>query len=370
MPLYLQTIGFSIAGIGLLEGIAEAMAGLSKGYFGRMSDRMQSRLPFVRWGYIISALSKPLLILWPSVGWVFGMRTADRLGKGIRTGARDAMLSAQATPETKGKVFGFHRSLDTAGAALGPLAALIYLYFHPGAYRWLFVAALIPGLLAVVFTLFLHETPSGGGRKGSGSFFGYLRYWKISSTPYKYLVTGLLAFTLFNSSDAFLLLGLKSAGYSDSGLISTYIFYNLVYALLSYPLGSLADRVGLKQMMVSGLAVFALVYSLMGFANSQWQFALLFGLYGYYSAATEGISKALISNLTVGNETATAIGFYTSLASIAALLASSLAGLIWYLWGMKTMFLVSGIGVALVVAYFLIGTDQGMFQAPGKEVEA
>ena len=138
MPAYLRSIGFSIVAIGLLEGLAEAVAGLSKGYFGKLSDHKGRRVPFVQLGYSLSALSKPLMALLIQSLWIFFARTIDRLGKGIRTGARDALLSSETTPEHKGRVFGFHRSWDTIGAVLGPAAALIYLYFRPGEYRTLF----------------------------------------------------------------------------------------------------------------------------------------------------------------------------------------------------------------------------------------
>ena len=130
MPVYLTSIGFSVMLIGILEGIAEAVAGLSKGYFGQSSDVMGRRVPFVRGGYALSALSKPMMALltWP--WWIFLARTLDRLGKGIRTGARDAILSDETIPENKGKVFGFHRSMDTVGAAIGPVIALVFLYFY------------------------------------------------------------------------------------------------------------------------------------------------------------------------------------------------------------------------------------------------
>ena len=140
MPLFLKSIGFTVLMIGVLEGLAEATAGLSKGYFGQLSDHKGKRLPFVRFGYALSALSKPLMGLFTQVWWIFIARTADRLGKGVRTGARDAYLSDCTTSQHKGKVFGFHRSLDTLGAFLGPVLALIYLYFYPGQYTMLFLS--------------------------------------------------------------------------------------------------------------------------------------------------------------------------------------------------------------------------------------
>ena len=191
-------------------------------------------------------------------------------------------------------------------------------------------------------------------KQKSPGFFAFLSYWKVSSKHFKLLVAGLLMFTLFNSSDAFLLLSIKSKGFSDTYMIGIYIFYNLIYALLSFPIGILADKFGLARTLIFGLLVFAVVYSLMGFAILLWQFIVIFGFYALYAASTEGISKALISNIAKKNNTATAIGFYTSFASIFTMLASSLAGLLWYTLGMKTMFLISGAGVLCVAVYLAV----------------
>lgn len=355
MPVYLKTIGFSVVLIGVLEGFAEATAGLSKGYFGNLSDRLGHRLPFVKWGYLLSAISKPMMAAFTYPLWIFFARTTDRLGKGIRTGARDAMLSDETSIENKGKVFGFHRALDTTGAAIGPMIALLYLAFFPEQYKWLFIIAFAPGIAAIAFTFLIKEKRREPTAKATQvGFLNYLGYWKKSSIAYKRVVSGLLAFTLFNSSDAFLLLALKFQGLSDTMMIGVYIFYNLIYALLSYPVGMIADKLGLKQILVAGLLIFAGVYTSMGFADSLWQFGIIFSLYGFYAAATEGVSKALISNIADRADTATAIGFFTSLASIITMLASSLAGLLWYNFGPQVMFLVSGAGVGCVVIYFAV----------------
>jgi MFS family permease len=351
MPVYLRSIGFSIILIGILEGLAEATAGLSKGYFGNLSDNTGKRVPFVQWGYALSAISKPLMAIFVLPLWIFFARTLDRLGKGIRTGARDAILSDETTPEHKGKVFGFHRALDTAGAAIGPFAALIYLYFYPHQYKLLFILAVIPGLVAILLTFFLKEKAKAPAIKRPVGIFAYFSYWKIAQKEYKLLIIGLLAFALFNSSDAFLLLAVKNRGLSDTSMIGVYIFYNLIYALLSFPIGILADRIGLKTTLVGGLLVFATVYFFMGFSSSLFQFSVLFSLYAVYAAATEGISKALISNLAAAGDTATAIGFYTSFASLFSLAASSLAGVLWYNFGPRTMFTISAIGVLSAALY-------------------
>jgi MFS family permease len=354
MPVYLKSIGFSVVLIGILEGVAEATAGLSKGYFGKKSDTSGKRVPFVQWGYSLSAISKPMLAFFVYPLWIFLSRTIDRLGKGLRTGARDAILSDEATAATKGKVFGFHRSMDTLGAVLGPLFALLYLYYHPGSYKPLFLIAFVPGLLAVSASLFLKRKKKiTKSQKTRVPFFSFLKYWKVSPAAYRKLVVGLLIFTLFNSSDVFLLLKIKQAGFNDTMVIGVYIFYNLVYALFAFPVGIVADNIGLKKIFVGGLAMFAIVYFGMAFNNQLYIFFILFFLYGVYASATEGISKAWISNISDKKDTATAIGTYSGLQSICAMLASSLTGVLWYSFGAATAFTITGIVTLFVIIYFI-----------------
>ncbi len=354
MPIYLKSIGFSIVLIGILEGVAEATAGLSKGYFGKLSDINGKRVPFVQIGYAFSAISKPMMAIFIFPIWIFFARTIDRFGKGIRTGARDAILSDEATAETKGKVFGFHRSMDTLGAVIGPSLALVYLYYFPQDYKTLFLIAFIPGLLAVLATFYLKEKKANENRpKVSTPFFSFLKYWKTSPKEYRRLVIGLLIFTLFNSSDVFLLLKAKQSGLDDTMVIGIYIFYNLIYALFAFPIGILADRLGLKTIYIFGLALFAIVYFGMSITSNLYFFFGLFFLYGIYASATEGISKAWISNITDRKNTATAIGTYSGLQSICTMLASSLTGLIWYHFNAKTAFMTTAIVSSLLIGYFL-----------------
>ncbi|MBS1733065.1 MAG: MFS transporter, partial [Bacteroidetes bacterium] len=341
MPLFLKDIGYSAVFIGVLEGVAEAIAGISKSYFGKRSDAMGKRLPFVQLGYGFSAISKPLLAFFAYPLWIFFCRTLDRLGKGIRTGARDAMLSDESTAATRGRVFGFHRAMDTLGAVMGPAIALVYLYYHPRAYTTLFIIAFAPGLLALLSTLLIKEKKKAVSEKkeiAQPRLFAFFSYWKNSPVAYRKLVIGLLLFALFNSSDVFLLLKMKESGLNDVSCIGIYIFYNLVYALCSYPLGMMADKAGLKRIFLLGLVLFAMVYAGFAFNNSMFIFVLMFAVYGVYAAATEGISKAWISNLVPKNETASAIGTYSGLQSICSLIASSLAGIIWYKFGATAMF--------------------------------
>lgn len=356
MPIYLKEIGFSILLIGVLEGVAEATAGLSKSYFGKLSDVSGKRLPFVRIGYLMSTVSKPMMAVFVYPLWVLFSRTIDRFGKGIRTGARDALLSDEATPQTKGQVFGFHRAMDTVGAVIGPSLALIYLYLFPGNYKALFLLAFIPGIVAISFTFLLKEAKMESRKfeLTPVSFFSFAQYWKESPSTYKKLVAGLLAFTLINSSDVFLLLKIKEAGLSDTTIIGVYVFYNLVYALAAFPLGKLSDKIGFKRTIIFGFTVFAFVYLGMSISNELHEFVIMFLLYGIYAAATESVAKAWISNISEKKDIATAIGTYTGFQSVFTMIASSFAGFLWLTLGSSSIFLFTSATTFLVILYLII----------------
>lgn len=366
IPVYLKEIGFSILLIGILEGVVNFTAGISKGYFGKLSDEKGLRLPFVKLGYLLSAVSKPLLAVFVYPVWVFFVRTMDRLGKGIRTAARDALLSQEATKETKARVFGFHRGMDTVGAAIGPVIALLFIYFYPGDYKTLFYLAFIPGVLSILCIFLLKEKKQPVSTLGKGGFFSFFKYWKVASPEFKKITTGLLLFALFNSSDIFLLLITKetignntitlmgATFNSDTITIAAYIFYNLVYAIASYPLGSLADKLGFKKILLTGFMLFAIVYGGFAFSPSVPVIFALFFIYGIYAAATEGVIKAWITNLAHNENTATAIGFYTSCESVCALLASIIAGALWTGLGSEYTFITTSAIALIVCFYFLL----------------
>jgi len=353
MPVYLNSIGFTALWIGILEGIAEAVAGLSKAWFGNFSDRSGRRVPFIRSGYFLSAISKPMMAIWTWPAWILLARSTDRLGKGIRTGARDAMLADESREANRGKVFGFHRFMDTLGAAIGPALALVFLLFYPGQYSTLFLIAFLPGLAGVLLTFLLkdkaHAAPVVTESKKP---FGFFSYWKNAGSGYKKVTLGLLAFGLFNSSDAFLLLVAKHNGLSDSYIVGAYIFYNMVYALASFPAGILADKFGPRKMLITGLAFFILAYASMPFAGTLQSLLIAFLFYGVYAACTEGVSKAWISMLCGSGERATALGFYSGSLSLVTLAASVTAGMLWMKFSPVTMFLFSAGGAFAVALFF------------------
>ena len=355
MPVYLSSIGFSVLAIGILEGVAEAVAGLGKGYFGSLSDRTGNRLGFVRWGYFLSAIAKPLIGLTSLPAVVFGGRTVDRVGKGVRTAARDALLSAESTPATRARVFGLHRAMDTTGAVIGPVLALIWLWQSHGALRPLFFIAFVPGSVSVgLLFLLKSDGPKPAAKPKSYRFGNFTDYWRNATPEYRRLVLPLLMFALFNSSDYFLLLRVKQCGYDNTIVIGLYIAYNTVYALASYPLGSLADKIGLKRVLVAGLILFGGVYAAMALPLSLTGFALVFLVYGLYAAATDGITKAWISNNCREGDTATAIGTFSAFQSLCTMGGSIIAGWIALVTSLNVVFILSGM-VALMVSGLIIG---------------
>ena len=351
MPGYLRGIGFSVLMIGFIEGFVSFFSGISKGYFGNLSDSTGRRLPFIRGGYFLSALSKPLLALGSLPLYILFIRTLDRLGKGLRTAPRDALLADASTPETRGRVFGLHRGMDTLGAALGPLFALFFLSQNPGSYKALFLIAFIPGIISVALLFILKEKRSSSS-SARPHFFSYFGYWKRASPSYRRFVIPILVFALFNSADVFLILRMKEVSGSDTQTILAYVIYNIVYALAAFPAGALADRFNYRIILSTGFVLFSIVYFLFAFGNSTPWLIAGFVIYGFYAAATEGLIKAAISNLSNKEEKATALGFHASAESICLLMASILAGLIWASGGPSLTFSISAI-VAIFTAIFI-----------------
>jgi MFS family permease len=354
-PLFLKSIGYGVVLIGVIEGVAEAIAGLSKSYFGELSDRKGVRIPFIRGGYWLSAIARPMMAAFTYPVWILFSRSLDLFGKGLRTSARDALLSDESNSKNKSTVFGFHRAMDTLGAVVGPSLGLLYLYFYPGSYRLMFLFAFVPALAAGLAIIFLKEKRKPlKTKKEKWSLLSSFSYIGRSPVEYKKLLLGLLIFTLFNSSNAFLILKVKESGVSDIAAVGVYIFYNLVYALFSYPMGLLADRFGSKTIFIFGLVLFAVVYAGIGWNTNIWLFYLLFFIYGLYMASTEGISRAWISNIADKEDTGSALGIYAGLSSILTLFASIIAGLIWSKFSPQaTFYLTAGVTIAVVI-YFII----------------
>ncbi len=347
-PVFLTSVlGASMAVVGIIEGVAEVTAGFLKGYFGALSDRVRKRSIFVTTGYSLSAIVKPLPGFFPGVGVVVGSRVLDRVGKGIRSAPRDALLAANSDGDS-GAVFGFHRGMDTLGAALGPVLALVILYFYPENYTLVFLMAFIPSIPAVVATLYVKDKFIEKKSNKPGS---YLSLLKSVPASYKKILLIVVLFSFVNSSDVFLILQTGHAAGSEMIAIAGYIFYNLVYASASYPVGLLADKLGKRRIFAFGLLVFAVVYLGFAFTTATIPLFGLFALYGIYASATEGVVKAWVSDVVPDNLRGSAIGLLTMLQSFAVMAGSTLTGLLWDQYGAAVPFIISG-SVALLLAFF------------------
>ena len=356
-PLFLTTVlGASMAVVGIIEGIAEFTSGFLKGYFGRLSDKTGRRSIFVTIGYSISAIVKPLPGIFPFISTVLFSRVSDRVGKGVRTAPRDALLASYADSGINGKggntgaIFGFHRGMDTLGAALGPVAALVLLHFYPGDYVLIFLVAFVPSIIAVGFTALVKDKAVSFAQKKREQ---YSSVWKNSPAQYKNVVYLITLFSLVNSSDVFLILKSQNVSHSSTQAILGYIFYNLIYAGASYPMGKLSDRFSKRNIFILGLVAFSVVY--FGFAvapNLDFIWGM-FVLYGIYAASTEGVAKAWVSDLIPDNSRATAIGLLTMLSSFAMMTGSLITGILWDKFGPAIPFFVSSV-VSLAVAFSLL----------------
>ena len=348
-PIFLTVVlGSSMAVVGLIEGIAELTAGVLKGYVGNLSDKLRKRSIFVVIGYSISALSKPLPGIFPSIGVVAASRTTDRIGKGIRTAPRDALLASYTNKNT-GAVFGFHRGMDTLGAAIGPLLALLLLSVYPNNYQLIFLIAFVPSLIAVSITLTVRDNVIVKDKKDRKNLFVF---FKESSKTFKRIILLLTLFALVNSSDVFLILKSREITSSSSLAIISYVFYNLVYAFASYPIGKVSDKLGKKKILITGFIIYSFVYLGFALADNLTIIFLLFAFYGIYAASTEGIAKAWVSDLIPDENRGKAIGILTMTTSIAIMLGSFLAGILWDKFGSAVPFLLSSI-VSFIIALLL-----------------
>lgn len=344
-PIFLTVVlGSSMAVVGLIEGIAEVTSGLLKGYFGNLSDKLGKRSIFVVFGYGISALAKSLPGIFQNIPVVLTSRVSDRIGKGIRTAPRDALLASYSNGNS-GAVFGFHRALDTWGAAIGPVLALALLNFYPNNFQLIFLAAFVPSVIAVVFTLFVKDNDASSNEKSKKN---YLEFWKSAPNQYKQVLVLITIFSLVNSSDVFLILKSQNITQSSSLAIFGYVFYNIIYAIFSYPLGGLADKYGKQKVFSFGLMIFSAVYFGFAFLSDINLIWILFALYGIYAASTEGVSKAWISDLIPSEQRGSAIGLLTMLSSFSVMLGSFLTGILWDRFGSSFPFLLSAISSLLI----------------------
>ncbi|HEX7051289.1 MAG TPA: MFS transporter [Longimicrobiales bacterium] len=365
LPLFLVgTLGAGPTILGVIEGVAETTASLVKLGSGWISDRIGRRKSLVGWGYGIAVAARPLLALTGAPWQVLVLRFADRVGKGVRTAPRDALLAESAPAERRGAAFGIHRAADHIGAVMGPLLAAGLLLLAPHGLRLVFALAALPGLLAVALVVFaVRETPvarpapvpAGGAEVGhdGGARSGDDDDAADRTTPAR---RGLLAvlglFTLGNASDAFLLLHAEHLGVATALVPILWGALNVSKSLWSVPGGALADRVGAGRVIIGGWVVYAAVYVGFAFAGAAWHAWALFIVYGLFYGLTEAPEKALIAALGRAGRRGTAFGAYHLVTGAAALPASVLFGAIWAASGPMAAFLF-GAGLALLSAALL-----------------
>lgn len=334
LPLFLANVlGVRLAGIGFIEGVAESIASLLKIFSGWFSDKLGERKRLAVAGYAISTLAKPFLLL-VSTGWgVFAVRFAERVGKGVRTAPRDALIADSIGPEQRGLAFGLHRAGDTAGAVIGLLLALGVVWVSQAGsvalsretFHQVVVFGLIPAFLAVaVLALGARDTTGSGPRRAAPQLT-----WRGFDVPFRRFLVVLVLFTLGNSADAFLILRAQERGLGVLGILGMLVMFNLLYALLAGPFGSLSDRIGRRKLMMGGWLFYAVLYLGFGLATAVWHIVILYALYGVYYATVEGTARAYVADIVTKEQRGTAYGLYYAGVGVAALPASVLAGLLW-----------------------------------------
>ena len=335
LPLFLTgALGAGPAFLGVIEGVAESTASLLKLFSGIVSDRVRRRKRLVLLGYSISALMRPLIGAAGSAFTVLLIRTGDRVGKGIRTSPRDALIADSVDPALRGKAYGFHRSMDHAGALVGPLIATLLLAYFVTDVRTVFWLAAIPGLCAVLLIVWkVSEAERVTPPKEK------LRLALLPAGPLRRYLLVLFLFTLGNSSDVFLLLKAGTLGVPAYRIPLLWTFFHLVKMLCAMPFGALSDRIGRKSVIVAGWCVYSLSYLGYGFATHEWQIWLLFALYGLFFGLTEGVEKAYLADMADPALRGAAFGWYHFAVGAGALPASILFGLIWQSFGAVAPFL-------------------------------
>ncbi len=351
VPLFLTvTLGAPATVLGVIEGLAEATANVLKLVSGRVTDRHGRWRAWIFAGYGLSALAKPLLALATAWPLVLVARVVDRVGKGSRGTPRDALIAAASDPAHRGQAFGFHRSMDTVGAVVGPLAGAGLLAFFAQNPRPVFLVATVPAVLGVSLISRVRDParPRAAVPTAASAFA-----WRTAPRPYRlFLYSGLL-FALGNSSDTFLILRAHALGLGPLAAILAYALYNAVYAAVGWPAGALSDRLGRRDLLVCGFLLFALVYGGLGLATGATAVWPLFAVYGVYMALTEGITKASITDLVPPDQRGGALGLYTALTGLMALISSVLAGLLWDHVAPAAPFLLGGV-TALAAAGALL----------------
>ena len=368
IPLYLTAaFGATPALVGIIEGIAESTASLLKVFSGYITDKYKKKKPIAFAGYATGLLYKLALLFAGSWAGILTARVIDRLGKGIRTAPRDVMVSESAEDDTMGKAFGVHKALDMAGSALGIILSYMLLRGLAGGftsgigvggtgsgmvdtYRLIFMISIAPTILALVMFAFVKEKKEPRQIKEREKF--WTGFSSLDGRLKLYLLIVFL-FTLGNSSNTFLLLRAKSAGFDDTNVILLYFLYNLTASVLAVPFGKLSDRIGRKSVLTCGYLLFSAVYAGFAFASSVPAFVVIFAVYGIFTAMTAGVERALIADIAPARLKGTMLGLHSTVSGIALLPASVICGFLWDSFGTAVPFLF-GAAMSMVAAVLLM----------------
>lgn len=348
MPLFLMTLGATKTELSLIEGIAESTASIIKALSGWWSDKIRKNKPFMIVGYAFTALLSPLFSIAVSPLQVLLIRFTERVGKGIRTAPRDSLIAASAKEGAIGKSFGFHKAMDNSGAIIGPLLASAILLIFSNNFRMVFLFALVPGLLGLISViLFVKEA-----RYEKVEHLGKIT---LKDFPKKfYVFLGIVfVFTMGNSTDALLLVKANDLGIEAAYIPIIYLIFNAVSVLFSVPAGTISDKIGREKLIIFGYLLYSLIYFGFGWTNSKIMLVALFAFYGLYSAATDGVQKALVSDLIDKNKRGTGLGIYNSIVGMTLLPASVIAGLLYDNVNNSAPFYY-GSGLALIAAVFMM----------------
>jgi MFS family permease len=333
IPLFLANVlGVQTSIIGLIEGIAEATASILKLFSGWLSDKLGGRKWIAVAGYGLSAISKPFFYFASTWELIAGVRWADRIGKGIRTAPRDALVADSVTKNTRGLAFGFHRAMDTAGAMIGLIIAALVVWMAQASnldlskstFQTIVLFSLAPAFLGVLSLVIGAQDVLVKNQHALPKFS-----IKSMGKPFSFFLVIVSIFTLGNSSDAFLVLRAQNLGMSVIGILLMLIVFNLIYTLVSTPAGSLSDRVGRRRLIVGGWLVYAAIYFGFAFAQQGWQIWVLYVVYGFYYGMAFGTANAMVADLVPEELRGTAYGTYNAVIGLLAFPSSLIAGLLW-----------------------------------------
>ena len=340
IPLFLSNVlGAATTIIGLIGGLSESADAIFRIFSGWLSDRIGKRKFLAVAGYSISTVAKPFMYLASTWGVVLGVRFSDRIGKGIRTSPRDALIADSVSPEERGKGFGLHRAMDTWGAVLGLSIAAIVIYLVQGGglalslktYQWLVLIGIVPAVLAVIILVrFVKERerrPPSPGTPRPG--FNLIKLAAGFDTRFKVFLAVMAVFTIGNSSDFFVILRAQNLGSSVFHIVLMLVLFNATYAAISLPAGKLSDRLGRRRVIAFGWGVYALVYLGFALATNLWQVWLLFAAYGIYYGIVDGVARAFVADLVPAEKRGTAYGLYHGVVGLTLLPASLIAGWMW-----------------------------------------